>query len=89
MPQDQVMPKTLVRRGPRGIRRLVYGCGRALQGLGLILIWWVLLLFAGVADMWVLLYWSLAAALVFYVGWLGVQWGHRGDHIDETREVQG
>jgi hypothetical protein len=45
-----------------------------LQILGLVLIWWVLLLFAGTAGMSVLLYWGAAAALVFYVGWACMMW---------------
>ncbi len=45
------------------MRRLVYGCGRGLQLLGLLLIWWVLLLFAGFAGMGVLLRWGLLAAI--------------------------
>jgi hypothetical protein len=48
--------------------------GRILQGLGLLLIWWVLLLFVGFADMWTLLFWSLAATLIFYAGWLCTAW---------------
>jgi hypothetical protein len=42
--------------------------------VGLVLIWWVLLLFAGTADMGVLLYWSAAAALIFYAGWACMMW---------------
>jgi len=61
-----------------GWRRVAYGMGRGLQGLGLLLIWWVLLMFVGAADMWVLLYWSLVAALVFYVGWACTVWAKRG-----------
>jgi hypothetical protein len=61
-----------------GLRRLVYWFGRGLQGLGLLLIWWVLLMFAGAAGMWVLLYWSLLAVLVFYVGWACTLWAKRG-----------
>ncbi|PON14701.1 hypothetical protein C2W62_27680 [Candidatus Entotheonella serta] len=58
-------------------RRVVYWLGRGFQGLGLLLIWWVLLMFAGAAGMWVLLYWSLLAALVFYVGWACTMWAKR------------
>lgn len=61
-----------------GYRRVVYWMGRVLQGLGLLLIWWVLLMFAGAAGMWVLLYWSLLAVLVFYVGWACSRWAKRG-----------
>lgn len=61
-----------------GWRRLVYWIGRGLQGLGLLLIWWVLLMFAGAAGMGVLLYWSLLAAVIFYVGWACIMWAKRG-----------
>jgi hypothetical protein len=61
-----------------GCRRVVYWIGRCLQVLGLLLIWWVLLMFVGAARMWVLLYWSLVAALVFYVGWACTWWAKRG-----------
>jgi len=61
-----------------GFRRVEYWIGRGLQGLGLLLIWWVLLMFAGAASMWVLLYWSLLAVLVFYVGWACTMWAKRG-----------
>jgi hypothetical protein len=40
--------------------------------------WWVLLMFAGAAGMWVLLYWSLLAVTVFYVGWACILWAKRG-----------
>jgi len=59
---------------PVGSRWVVYWCGRTLQMIGLVLIWWVLLLFAGTASMGVLLYWSAAAALVFYAGWACMMW---------------
>jgi hypothetical protein len=45
--------------------------------VGLVLIWWILLLFAGTAGMGVLLYWSAAAALVFYAGWACMMWATR------------
>ena len=61
----------------RGRRRLIYCCGRALQGLGLLLIWWVLLLFAGTASMGVLLYWSMMAIGVFGCGWICIAWVKR------------
>jgi hypothetical protein len=59
---------------PVGVRWVVYWCGRILQMLGLVLIWWVLLLFAGTAGMGVLLSWSAAAAFVFYAGWACMMW---------------
>lgn len=61
-----------------GLRRVVYWLGRGLQGLGLLLVWWVLLMFAGAAGMWVLLYWSLLAVMVFYAGWACILWAKRG-----------
>ena len=61
-----------------GLRRVVYWIGRGLEGLGLVLIWWVLLMFVGVAGMWVLLYWGLLAVVVFYVGWACTMWAKRG-----------
>ena len=67
-------------RRPGGIRRVVYGCGRGLQILGLLLIWWVLLLFVSLADagMSMLLQWGLLAAAVFYLGWAFTVWGKKG-----------
>ena len=67
-------------RRPGGLRRVVYWCGRGLQVLGLLLIWWVLLLFVSMADagMGVLLQWGLFAAVVFYAGWAFTVWGKRG-----------
>ncbi|MBM3222550.1 MAG: hypothetical protein FJZ47_01920 [Candidatus Tectomicrobia bacterium] len=58
---------------PVGIRLVIYWCGRMLQLLGLLLIWWALLLLAGTA----MLYWSLAAALLFYAGWGCTTWATR------------
>jgi hypothetical protein len=60
-----------------GGRRVMYWCGRSLQVLGLVLVWWVLLLFAGVASMGVLLWWSVAAAVVFYAGWACTMWAKK------------
>jgi hypothetical protein len=59
---------------PVGMRWVVYWCGRTLQVIGLVLIWWVLLLFAGTAGMGLLLYWSAAAAFGFYAGWVCIMW---------------
>lgn len=61
-----------------GMRRVIYWCGRALQGAGLLLIWWVLLLFSGVVGMGGLLVWSVAAAVVFYTGWVCTVWARKG-----------
>ena len=61
-----------------GGRRWLYTCGRVLQGFGLLLIWWVLLLFAGTADMHTLLFWSMAAVVVFYLGWVCTAWAKKG-----------
>ena len=59
---------------PVGVRLVAYWCGRTLQVVGLVLLWWVLLLFAGTAGMGLLLYWSAAAALVFYAGLVCIMW---------------
>jgi hypothetical protein len=64
----------LLAQRPVGVRWVAYWCGRVLQVIGLVLIWCVLLLFAGTADMGVLLYGSAAAALVFYAGWACIMW---------------
>lgn len=75
MPQDEVAANRVTTlRQPQGIRRLVYWMGRMLQGLGLLLVWWVLLAFTGVAQMWPLLFWTMAAALIFYLGWACATW---------------
>jgi hypothetical protein len=71
--QTTVTPSALA-----GSRRVVYWCGRTLQVFGLLLLWWVLLLFAGVASMGVLLWWSMAAAAVFYAGWVCTLWVRKG-----------
>ncbi len=75
--RDHTISSRVQARRPTGFRCLVYGFGRILQGFGLLLLWWVLLLFAGVADMGTLLYWSLAAALLFYLGWVGTVWAKK------------
>ena len=59
---------------PAGVRWVVYWCGRTLQVVGLALIVEVLLLFAGVAGMELLLYWSVAAVGVFYTGSACIMW---------------
>ena len=60
-----------------GARRIAYWCGRTLQVVGLVLIVEVLLLFAHTPGMGLLLYWSTAAALIFYMR-LGMYYvGHR------------
>ena len=75
MSEERVGRGTIpVPQRPVGVRGVVYWCGRLLQMVGLVLIWWVLLLFAGTAGMGVLLYWSAAAALVFYAGWAFMMW---------------
>ncbi len=90
MPQDEVAAKrAMAQPSPRGIRRLVYWMGRVLQGLGLLLIWWVLLLFTGFADMWTLLFWTLVAALVFYIGWVCTLWSKPGRRASVVKKVQG
>ena len=78
MSEERVGRGTIpVPQRPVGVRWVVYWCGRTLQMLGLVLIWWVLLLFAGTAGMGVLLAWSMAAALVFYAGWACTIWATR------------
>lgn len=64
----------LLAQRPVGMRWVAYWCGRVLQVIGLVLIWWVLLLFAGTAGMGILFYWSAVAALVFYAGWACIMW---------------
>jgi hypothetical protein len=66
------------RRRPTGIRWLVYWSGRGLQVIGLLLLWWVLLLFADTNGMAVLLQLSLIAAVVFYAGWVCTVWARKG-----------
>ena len=62
-------------------RLVVPGLGAAGRPANLLavamLMWWVLLMFAGAAGMWVLLYWSLLAVMVFYVGWTCILWAKR------------
>ena len=79
MPQERTVqrPASTSRR-PVGVRRVAYWCGRVLEGVGLLLIWWVLLLFAGTVDMGTLLFWSLAAVLVFSLGWGCTVWAKKG-----------
>jgi len=63
-----------VAQRPVGVRWLVYWCGRILQVVGLLLMLEMLLLFAGTAGMALLLYWSVAAVGVFYIGWACITW---------------
>ncbi|MGQ4807901.1 hypothetical protein NKDENANG_01267 [Candidatus Entotheonellaceae bacterium PAL068K] len=60
-----------------GLRRMVYGCGRILQGMGLLLMVWILFLFASVAGMSALLLGVLIAAVVFYTGWGCTLWAKK------------
>jgi hypothetical protein len=76
-PKRQSTSPKRVARPLVGLRRVAYWTGRLLQGLGLLLIWWVLLMFVGAASMWVLIYWSLLAVLIFYVGWACTMWARR------------
>lgn len=67
-------PLAPVRR-PGGFRRIVYWAGRICQVLGLLLLWWVLLLFPAIEDLRIFPYVGVAAAgAVFCVGWLVVRW---------------
>jgi hypothetical protein len=74
-------PTTLTPSPLSGGRRVLYWCGRSLQVLGLLLMWWVLLLFTGVASMGVLLWWGSAAAGVFYAGWACTMWARKGCEV--------
>ena len=66
-------PTSPRRRG--GFRRVVYWAGRMCQVLGLLVLWWVLLLFPAIEDLRIFPYVGLAAAgAVFCVGWLVVHW---------------
>lgn len=57
--------------------RVVYWSGRTLQVVGLVLVWWVLLLFASVAGMGALLQSVFVAAVVFYTGWACATWARK------------
>ena len=70
---------------PSGVRRAVYYSGRIIQGIGLLLIWWVLLLFTGAADMGTLLYWSFAAIMVFYLGWACTVWARKNHSLRHSK----
>jgi hypothetical protein len=61
----------------RGLRWGAYWGGRLLQGIGLLLIWWVLLLFANITAMGALLVWVGIAAVVFYTGWACTAWARK------------
>jgi hypothetical protein len=62
----------------RGIRGVAYWSGRALQILGLLLMWWVLLLFTSTRDLPMVVYGGTAAAVVvFYLGWACTVWGRK------------
>jgi hypothetical protein len=76
--QRRPTPKTVTPSPLSGGRQALYWCGRSLQVLGLLLMWWVLLLFSGVASMGILLYWGGAAAGVFYAGWACTMWARKG-----------
>jgi hypothetical protein len=73
------------RQRPSGVRGAVYYSGRIIQGIGLLLIWWVLLLFTGAADMGTLLYWSFAAIVVFYLGWACATWARKSRPIHHSK----
>lgn len=62
------------RSRPGRLRRMAYWAGRTFQVLGLLILWWVLLLFPSIEDLRVFPYVGLAAAgAVFGVGWLLVR----------------
>lgn len=59
----------------RRLRRIAYWGGRLCQVLGLLLLWWLLLIFPAAEDIRTLLYGGVAvAAAVFYLGWLAIRW---------------
>jgi hypothetical protein len=62
----------------RGLRRGVYWGGRLLQGIGLLLILEVLLLFASLPSMEGVLAWVGTAAAMFYTGWACTAWAKKG-----------
>jgi hypothetical protein len=68
----------------RGLRRGVYWGGRLLQGIGLLLILEVLLLFANIPGMDALLVWVGIAAAVFYSGWACTAWARTGGPSTDT-----
>jgi hypothetical protein len=62
-------------KGSRWLRRVAYWGGRLFQVLGLLLLWWLLLIFPTAEDIRALLYGGVAvAAAVFYLGWLVIRW---------------
>ena len=59
----------------RHLRRAAYWGGRLGQVFGLLLLWWILLIFPTAEDIRTLLYGGVTvAAAVFYLGWLVVRW---------------
>ncbi len=59
----------------RRLWRAAYWGGRLCQALGLLLLWWMLLIFPTAEDIRTLLYGGVAvAAAVFYLGWLVIRW---------------
>lgn len=64
-----------VSKRSRRLRRAAYWGGRLCQVLGLLLLWWILLVFPTAEDVRTLLYGGVAvAAAVFYLGWLVIRW---------------
>jgi hypothetical protein len=76
---------TPTRQRPSGARGVVYYSGRIIQGLGLLLIWWVLLLFTAAAAMGTLLYWSFAAIVVFCLGWACATWARESRPVPHSK----
>ncbi len=60
-----------------GLRRVAYWGGRLLQVMGLLLMWWILLLFTSVTGMSGLLRLGLIALGVFYAGWGCTAWARK------------
>ena len=64
-----------VSKRSRRLWRVAYWGGRLCQVLGLLLLWWILLIFPTAEDVRALLYGGVAvAAAVFYLGWLVIRW---------------
>ena len=74
-------------RLPGRLRWFVYWAGRTLQVLGLLLLWWVLMLFPAVENLRIFPYVGVTAAgAVFCVGWVVVRWA--AGPMRETRAIK-
>ncbi len=78
--------KRSVSRRLTGKYWFVHAGGRVLQAVGLLLIWWVLLLFTSAGDIAIVLYGGFAIAiLLFYLGWGCTIWARK--HQPPTRNL--